>query len=325
MRRLLSPIIIALGLSLVTTPSLADTEAESLFQQALEDMRAADFVSACPKLEKSHDLEAKSGTLISLAFCHEKLGRTATAWRNYRDAATLAAQEGRDDYVTKANGLAAQLVPRLANVRVRAPAIEGLTVAIDGEVVAPEDRRGDIHVDPGRNTVVAEAPGRRTWTTTIDVGTEERKTVEVPDLEKILSSAPLAPPAPTITPTPTANDAGPSAGAIAGYTLIGVGGAASIAGLVLGGLVLGKKSTVEEQCDQDTRECTPNGLEARDAGATLSTASTATLIGGLALAGTGVTLVLLTGDDEDPSPLTGATISLRPLPGGGTLEMGGRF
>ncbi|MEQ9317575.1 MAG: hypothetical protein RIF41_00390, partial [Polyangiaceae bacterium] len=79
MRRLLFPIIIALGLSLVTAPSLADTEAESLFQQALTDMRAADFVSACPKLARSQELEAKSGTLISLAFCHEKLGRTATA------------------------------------------------------------------------------------------------------------------------------------------------------------------------------------------------------------------------------------------------------
>ena len=73
---------------------------------------------------------------------------------------------------------------------------------------------------------------------------------------------------------------------------------AAAVGLVLGAMVLGDKSTVDEECDADTRICTQAGLDARDSGQTLSIASTVLVAAGLVGAGVGVTLLLLDSGDE---------------------------
>ena len=73
------------------------TRAESLFAQGKQALESNDFAHACPLLQESYGIDAAVGTLLALAVCHEGVGRTATAWREFRTAADGAAREGRAD------------------------------------------------------------------------------------------------------------------------------------------------------------------------------------------------------------------------------------
>ena len=61
-------------------PSAADkATAEALFDAALDLMRKGRNEEACPRLEQSHRIDPGIGTLLYLAECYEKTGRTASA------------------------------------------------------------------------------------------------------------------------------------------------------------------------------------------------------------------------------------------------------
>ena len=59
----------------------------------------APFGAALETAPEDFDL----GTLLNLATCHEKLGRTASAWGEFKEAATLAEKRGEKDRATFAN------------------------------------------------------------------------------------------------------------------------------------------------------------------------------------------------------------------------------
>jgi predicted negative regulator of RcsB-dependent stress response len=79
-----------------TTKSLAaeDTAtlaaAEAAFDAARKHLDAGELDQACAKFEASQRLSPAVGTLLNLADCHERAGRTATAWATFRSCATLA-------------------------------------------------------------------------------------------------------------------------------------------------------------------------------------------------------------------------------------------
>jgi hypothetical protein len=89
--------------------------------------------------------------------------------------------------------------------------------------------------------------------------------------------------------------------------------------LVLGGLVIGKKSIVRDHCDAKGRTCDQTGLDAASSGKTLSTVSTVTFIVGAAATGVGAYFVLT----SKKSPRT--TVGGAALPGGGELNLTKEF
>src|SRR5579872_6900411 len=98
--------------------------AEALFEDGRRMVAAGNFADACPKFADSQRLDPSAGTLLNLASCYEKLGRTATAWATYREAASAANATGRTEYVQTAQRHAEALATNLARltISVAAPA-----------------------------------------------------------------------------------------------------------------------------------------------------------------------------------------------------------
>src|SRR5262249_20609862 len=72
----------------------APSEGAALFATAKGLYDQGNFTEACGLLEKSDRLEPMVGTLGLLASCHEKLGRVATARREFLETAERARAAG---------------------------------------------------------------------------------------------------------------------------------------------------------------------------------------------------------------------------------------
>jgi len=193
--RLLAPAAL-LSLSLVATPSRADeatlarrrAAAEALFDDAKRLMEEQRYAEACPKLEESQELDAGVGTLLNLADCLEHLGRTASAWSEFRRAASAARAKGQSDREAIARERAEKLEPKLARLVITphsSDAIASLDVRRDGETIGRALWGTPIPVDPGEHVVEARAPGKRLFRAIVEVPKDEgaRLVTSIPKLE----------------------------------------------------------------------------------------------------------------------------------------------
>src|SRR5687768_3323445 len=71
--------------------------ADSLFREAEQFFRAGEIAGACARLAESHRLDPALGTLINLALCHERQGRTATAMTELHEALATAKEKGQTE------------------------------------------------------------------------------------------------------------------------------------------------------------------------------------------------------------------------------------
>ena len=142
--------------------------AEALFREGRELIEKGEVDAACEKFAESQRLDASSGTLLNLASCHEKQGKTATAWAEFLAAARLARTQGRPERSKEAESRAAALEPTLAYVRITMDdPVEGLTIHRDEvQLDADEARRVESVRDRVfrqlRALVAAEADAHRT-------------------------------------------------------------------------------------------------------------------------------------------------------------------
>jgi hypothetical protein len=135
---------------------------ETLFREGKELMDKGDFDAACPKLSESQRLDPASGTLLSLALCHEAQGKTASAWAEFNDTIPLARIDDRPDRANIARRHVSLLEPLLSRIRVvvpRARSTVGLEVRLDGTPLAEAAWDVAAPVNPGEHVVEAVAPG----------------------------------------------------------------------------------------------------------------------------------------------------------------------
>lgn len=267
--------------------------AESLFAEGRDLMRRGELEAACEKFASSQSLDPALGTLLNLAACHEKTGRTASAWAEFRSAAASARQLGDTERERVANQRAKALEPRLSRLTivVRAPDAS-VRVVRNGEPVAPETLGNAIPVDPGPQIIRASADGRESWSTTVDVA-ENGVTLEVL--------------VPALAPSPASSngaDDGPrQAGGSTQRTLAWISGGVGLAGLGVGtffGLRASSSwSDAKAGCEDGPYQCSPAALDARSDANTQAWVANA----GFALGAVGLALgaVLLLTDDEESS------------------------
>lgn len=165
----------------------SDTKAaaNALFDEGKRLMAAGDVDHACAKFEASMQLVDQLGVRLNLADCHERQGRTATAWAEFSEAASQAGKRG-DPRAAYAHQRAEALAPRLTRLVISvAPANRppGLVVRRDNVAVPSEAFGTPLPVDPGSHTITASATGDQTWSTRIESRMPgELVTVQVPRL-----------------------------------------------------------------------------------------------------------------------------------------------
>lgn len=296
-------------------------------------MEAGRLEEACPKIQASLELEARSGTLLLLASCHEQTGKTASAWSEYVDAEALAEREGRQENAEKAASLAGVLEPKLSRLRIAVEEGSGgpndLVVMLDGKHVPRGSLGSDLPIDPGVHSLAASSVGRQAWTLDVTIRPTEQRVVTVP---RLASNAQSALPGDAPAPAAGITDAAAAAEEGANWpTWAWLTGAAGIALLGVGvGFEVDSQfanAMLEERCGPE-RVCDPAGDydpaadNARmDRGFAVFVGFAVT--GGAALAAGVVGLAVAAGESA-PSP---HRVSLAPLAGPGTagLVLAGSF
>jgi hypothetical protein len=281
--------------------------AETLFEDARRLAEAGKYPEACPKFADSEKLDASPATLLNLAYCLEKLGRTATAWATFKQAGSLASAAGRNDYVATADHRADALLGKLARLIVNVPhSPVGMVVKRDDAVLEHSEWGSAIPIDAGPHLLLATAPGYAPWTSSVDIAQDGLElTVVVPQLEA-LPVSPTAPPSAERAPAPTPEaiplDRPP---ATPGHSLssqrvmglvLGSAGLASLGvGAVAGAIAISKyqASKFANACEADNAaECQPQAVADRNASRTAGDVATWTLGAGAAAVIAGATLWL---------------------------------
>jgi len=169
--------------------------AEDLFRQALKLTKQGRFADACPRFAESARLDPAFGALMNLAACYERLGRTASAWQAYVDAADLARDRGQRGRADAARRKASQLAPRLVRLEIRLGAgvdPTELAVTRNDRPVDPALVGNAVPVDPGSYTIAASRAGAEPWSTSV-TATEPGKTIVV-EIAGPVGRAPAAEP-----------------------------------------------------------------------------------------------------------------------------------
>jgi hypothetical protein len=333
MRRLLVAAVTAVVLSAparVHAQSKEDiARADALFNAAKALTDAGQYTDACAKFAESKRLAPGLGVTLYLADCYEHIGRTASAWTEFRAAEGLA-RERNDKRADVARAHAQALEPKLERLTIIvAPTVpqSGLEVLRDGVAVAREELGLPVPVDPGDHAVVVSAPGHPPKTFTAHTGPQSpNATVTIDRLEEApstavpstptasVTTAPSASGLPEVPPTPPPEDKNATR-RWAGVVVGGLGVVGVAVGSVMG--IVAKQKFDQSnavQCNASTDQCYAPGFPMRKDAEGAATASDISFaIGGVLLA-TGVVLYLTA---PKPTSPTGVVVAPAPVAGGG--------
>jgi hypothetical protein len=311
-RKRLAISLVALAVSSSSPSAAQQSSAEAalaiqLFDDAEKLMTSGNPAAACPKYAESQRRDPQLGTLLHLADCHEKVGKIASAWAGFKEAAEIAARRnaagGNERREQVARGRAAALEPKLSRIviHVAQADVAGLEIRQDGEVLGRMVWGSAIPVDPGGYTFRAQAPGKKPWTQTVEVrAAGGHIEVMVPPLEdeggapSVGATAGHARPADVAAAPASDQEGRGTLQRAGGYVITGLGVIGVGIGAAFGLTVLSQLEERDAICRSGT--CTPDeasritDIEARaQSNATVSTLALA--LGGAAMLG-GVALVL---------------------------------
>ncbi|APR81750.1 Hypothetical protein A7982_07099 [Minicystis rosea] len=296
--------------------------AEALFDEGKRLFLAKQFAEACPKLESSQRLDPGIGTLLYLADCYEGMGRVASAWATYREAAGAAKAAGQADRERVARGRATLLEPKLyrLTLTVTAPTTPGLEVKRNDAIVKKEVWGAGVPVDPGTYQISAAAPGKKPWSSKVEIpGGAGAQTFTIPALEDAPEAPPVKPPEPVKQaeppppPPPPPSGLGPQR--VAGIAVGAAGVAALAVGGVFGGLAIGKNSKAKELCPEV--QCSDaTGVDASVTAGKFADASTGLMVAGGVMAVGGLVL-LLTAPSAKPADRAPDKAWITPVVGSG--------
>ncbi len=251
--------------------------AEALFREAKRLMRKKSYADACRKLEESQRLDPQDGTLLNLAVCHAREGKTASAWAEFQAALQQARAARRKDRVRLAKREIRRLERRLSRLTIEVPPdarVPGLVVTRANSEVGEAAWGTAVPVDPGTVVVTMQAPEFREDSIEVTLEEAEDKTITLKRLEAL---PPKPKPVKAEPQNPTRDAEGKSeeesrrTKRMLAYVAGGVGIAAVGVGAFFGLRALSKSRDSDDRCQGSL--CDPEGLELADEADSAATVS----------------------------------------------------
>lgn len=337
--RRLTAVAPACWLALAAPPAFAQTNAsdkaaaEALFDHGVRLMKQGSFPEACPKLEESERIDPAVGTLLYLGECYERVGKTASAWATFREAASLASTSNQADRARVAAGRAQELEPKLSRLSVElspeVAKIPGVVVKRGQQRLEPSLYGTPLPIDPGEYRIEVTAPGYEVWNTPIKIeGGGASASVRVPALTKAPESAAAAPPVSTsgAAPAPSAPSERKAEGGLTTQQTLGVvAGGVGLIGIGLGSYfgirAISQNSDAETHCPREGFCSNTTGLDLTNDARDNASASNVAFAVGAGLVAVGAVLYL-TGGRSDAE-----RVAVVPLlsPGAAAASITGRF
>ncbi len=311
------PLVLLSG-SAFGEPTAADKSlATQLFKEGRGLVEQGKIPEGCRKLEESQRLDPGGGTLLNVALCHEKEGRTASAWTEFTEALGIAKKDDRPQRIELAQTHIAALEPTLSRLVIQVPEAADfpeLEIKRDGSVIRRAAWGTAMPVDPGQHLVEASAQGKIPWKSSVNVGAKaDTRTVIVPPLD----NAPVPPPsqastqgtAPASPPVESRSGGRSPAGWVSlGFGLVGVG-----FGTYFGLRAMSLQKDADKVCNGAL--CVPNTDGVSRNNEAIKSANLSSVGFGVGLLGVAVgTYLLLSGGSPAPRasaayPTLGASVS----------------
>ncbi len=224
--------------------------AESLFKDARDRLGEGKVHEACELFARSDKVQHALGTVLNLAACHAKEGKTATAWAEFQEAAAEATRAGDKQRAAFAQTQVDTLGKSLHRVSVDVgDPLPGMKVELDGVALDRAVWGAPLPLDPGAHTIQVTADGYAPFVRKLDVpatgGTEHVQVL----LERPTVTPPTVP-IPTTVATPPAHEAhhGTDPLLIGGITALGVGVVSFGVAIGFGADMASKLSTRDSLC-----------------------------------------------------------------------------
>ena len=293
---------LAVGVVLVARSAFAQTTSNevagrALFEEGRHLMQQGDYKAACPKLEEGERISPGVGMAFNLGECFEKVGKIASAWAAFSDAAGMARAQGQPDREKVARDRAAALAPRLPHLKLAlAPGadVDGLAIKRDGVEIGRAQWSASIPVDPGPHSLLVSAPNRIETTVQVDTPEASERVAQIPilALAPVKIEKPAEKPAPLTPPPPIEDPNKGNTQRIVGLVTGGVGIVGLGVGALYGLMAKSKKSDSDSHCFAGD-VCDADGLVLRHEASGRADVATVGFIAGGVLVAAGVVLYLV--------------------------------
>jgi hypothetical protein len=245
------------------------SDAQSLFDEGLSDMRAGRFKIGCALIKQSLEIDARAGTVFTLAECYSKAGKYASAvafYDRYLAVFETMPEDQKEQQQARAELSRTErtrLVALVAWLSVSLPenAPQGAVVTMDGEPFSPALFGVATAADPGPHVFTTRAPDGPLIEQRVDLAPGERRAM-VLSLRTSTGelTTPIDPSMSQPEPEPEPEPSGDTHGKhltpwfwVAG----GIGAAGIVTGTVTGIMLLNARSTIMKNCYPDRK--TPTG------------------------------------------------------------------
>lgn len=281
--------------AIMAEPSARDrAAAEATFRQATALMDQERYAEACEKFAASQDLDPGLGTLLHLADCYDRAGRTASAWALFREVEDRSRRATQPDRERIAKERAEVLEGKLSKLELRvAPnrRVPGLEVKVAGSVIPTASWNTSLPVDPGATQVEISAPGKKPARLQLTIAPGPgQQVLELP----ALADAPRPKASPSNSagtrPAPAAES---STQKTLGYAMAGAGLVVLGVGGYLGYRAHDQNNASKAHCRaDDPNACTREGFDLRQSAQASAKLATIASVSGAVLTLGGLTVVL---------------------------------